>query len=157
MAVVSTLRRMLVEQELDGIRVEPPPRPCALVEQELACERAKVAAEPRRQRHAKPALPPACYLRRELVGERAPQRELPLTSALLEMAGQREPELDHAPVEQRRPQLERVGHGGDVGLRQQVAGQIRVDIEQLQAGDSGLGRTSEQEPGREERADLLLR
>src|SRR5512132_2449478 len=101
MAMVSTLRRMLVEQTLDRVPVEPSARPSALVEQELARERAKVAAEPRRQRHAEAALPSAGHLGRELVGERTPQRQLPFTSALLEMVGQREPELDHPPVEQR--------------------------------------------------------
>ena len=38
-----------------------------------------------------------------------------------ELGRQREPELDHAVVEERRAQLERDGHRGEVGLRQQVA------------------------------------
>ena len=51
-----------------------------------------------------------------------------------ELWRQREAELDHAVIEERRAQLQRDGHRGDVALRQQVAGKVRLDVDDPQVG-----------------------
>ena len=107
--------------------------------------------------NAEAALAARRNLRRQLGRERAAERDLALAAAELQRLRQREPELDDAVVEQRRAQLERMGHRRDVGLRQQVAGEVRLQVEPLQARDPGLRRRPEQEAGRREHADLLLR
>ena len=106
--------------------------PC-VGEQHVAGEVAQIAAEPARERDAEARLPAPCHLRRQEVGERASQRLLSLPPLQLQRVGQREAELEHLVVEQRRAQLERVGHRGDVGLQQQVAGQVGGDVERAGA------------------------
>ena len=146
---------VLVEQPLDRVGTEPAARARPVAEQHVARERPQLAAEPVRRAEApKPAFPRAATVVGKLVGERAPQRDLALAAALLQAIGQREPELDDAMVEERRAQLERVRHRRDVGLRQQIAGQVRAQVERLQAGDAAGRGGAEQKPGRRERADL---
>ena len=50
---------------------------------------------------------------------------------------QRQPELDDAVVEERRAQLERDRHRREVRLRQQVARQVRLDVDDPQVGAGG--------------------
>ena len=149
---------MLVEQPLDRGGPEPAARARPLVEQQLARERLQLAAEPARERNAEAGL----AARRATGGGRSAANArrsatLPCAAVLLQRVGQREAELDDAVVEQRRAQLERVRHRRDVRLRQQVARQVRREVEQLEAGDPARRRRPEQEAGRRERADLRLR
>ncbi len=156
-AVVGAARRVLGEETLD--RLGPEPSACArpVVEEQLARERLQIAAKPLRERKAEAALAAGRDLRRELRREGAPQRDLRASALLLQSVRQREPELDDTAVEQRRAQLERVRHGRDVRLRKQVAGEVRVQVQELQAGGALVRRRAEQEAGRGERADLGLR
>ena len=72
-----------------------------------------------------------------VVGERLAQGDLAAPRRRLELVRQGEPELDHAVVEERRAQLERGRHRGDVRLVQQVAREVGLDVEELQARDAG--------------------
>ena len=153
-AVVGAARRMLVEQPFDGRGAEPAARARRLAEQEVARERAQLAAEPRGERNAEAALAAAGDARREIVCERAAQRDLAFAAAPLQVVGQREAELDDAMVEQRRAQLERVRHRRDVRLRQEVAGQVGLDVEALEPCDAVRHAAAQQEARREKRADL---
>ena len=104
------------------------------------CELAQVLAKPAPERHAEACLAASRDLRRKIGGKGSPQRDLPGQSACLQRRRQREAELDDTMVEQGRSQLQRMGHRRDVGLRQQVAREVGLDVEQLQAGEARLRR-----------------
>ena len=67
-----------------------------------------------------------------LVSQRVAEDRLLRAPAELELRGDRRGELHDLVVEQRRPRLQAVGHGRDVDLREEVAGQVgaHVDLEQ---------------------------
>ena len=92
---------------------------------------AELGPEPAPERDAEPGLAPAGDLGRQLRGERPPERDLSLAAVRLQRIRQREAESDDLMVEERRAQLQRVGHGREVRLQQQVARQIRLDVQQL--------------------------
>ena len=96
----------------------------------------------------KPVLPASGDLLRQVGGEGAPQRGLAAPARELEPLGERRAELEHAPVEERRAELERVRHRRDVGLQEQVAGEVGANVEPLQAGDPGAVGRAEQLRGR---------
>ena len=72
---------------------------------------------------------------------------LPSAARDLQRVRQRDAELEHLVVEERRAQLERVRHRRDVGLQQQVAGEVGADVEPLQPGDA-RSRRAERAPTR---------
>src|SRR6266446_9095601 len=105
-AVVGPARRVLVEKPLDGRRAKPAARARRLTEQEVACKRLQLTAEPGRERNAEAALATVRDARRQIIGERAAQCDLALATASLQMVGQCEAELYDAMIEEWRAQLE---------------------------------------------------
>src|SRR6266404_48577 len=110
MPVVCPTRGVLVQEPLDRGGPEPTAFARPVVEQELARQLAQVLAEPAREWDAEAALATLGDGPGQVVREGAAERDLARASALLERRRQREPELDDAMVEERRPQLERVRH-----------------------------------------------
>src|SRR2546427_638895 len=51
--------------------------------------------------------------------------------------GQRQSQLDDLAVEERRAELEGVRHRREIGLREQVAGEVGLEVGQLQPDHSG--------------------
>ena len=49
------------------------------------------------------------------------------------MIGHPQSQLCQVMVEERRPQLERVRHRGDIGLVEEVVREIRLDVDELEA------------------------
>jgi hypothetical protein len=105
------------EQGLHGAAVEEATCRGALAEQEVAGELAEVGAEPARHGNAEAALAELEDLRRQVVGERTAECDLAVRSACLQRVGQAEPELEHVVIEERRSQLERARHRGDIACR----------------------------------------
>ena len=145
--VVGAAVDVVLEQALHRARPQLPAAARAGVEQHVAGELPQPVAEPVRERHAEAGLAALGHLLGKVVGERSPQRLLAAPAFRLQLAGQRHAELEHLPVEERRPQLERVRHRRDVGLQQEIAGQIRLDVEELEAGDAVGRRRAEELPG----------
>ena len=77
----------------------------------------------------------------------AAQSDLAAAPLHLQRVRQRHAELEHLVVEERRAELERVRHRGDVGLEQQVAGEVGADVEPLEPRDA-LAGGAEELPGR---------
>ena len=97
---------------------------------------AQLPAEPARDRDAEPGL----AARRDLAAAARPRtlgaaRPCRGARSTFSESGSETPSSSTRVVEQRRAQLERVRHRGDVRLEQQVAGEVRADVEPLQAGD----------------------
>ncbi len=138
---------MLVEQALHRSRAHEPAVARGRVEQHVAHELGRSSRSQRPIGTPKPVLPRAATSGGSVVGERSPERDLAGPALLLQVVRQREPELEHLPVEQRRPELERVRHRGEVGLHEQVVGQVRLDVEQLEAAEAWLPRRSEELSG----------
>src|SRR5207247_3428195 len=132
--VVGAALGVLTEQAFDGARAQLSSA-SGLVEQEVACELTELAAKPAGDRDAEAGLPPSGDLRWQVAREGSPKRFL--TSPASQRLGEGDPELEHLVVEERRAELERMGHRGDVCLQQQIPGQVRLDVELLQACRSG--------------------
>ena len=77
---------------------------------------------------------PSCRARAISGGRSAANACLSAALPRRERRRQREAELDDAVVEERRAQLERDRHRGDVALREQVAGEVRLDVDEAQVG-----------------------
>ena len=122
----------------------------------IARELAQVVAEPAAERDAEAALPARRDVgeagRRRTRGAARPSPRGRGSSAV----GQREPELDDLVVEERRAQLERVRHRRDVRLQQQVAGQVRREVEQPAGRRSPCAGGSKRTCGRVPRIEPQL-
>src|SRR5512141_2218836 len=116
-AVIRATRLVVGEQSPDLAGVEP----AAVVIEQVVGGLLQVLPEPSSERHPESGLAAARDSRGQLCLEGPPERDLALTPAGLERVGQREPELDHLVVEERRAQLERVRHGRNVCLEEEVA------------------------------------
>ena len=101
----------------------------------VATARATTGASPRGSRaarrgttcasgHAESPLGPAQDRLRQEILDGAPQDDLARPAQLV-AAGQARGELDQRMVQERRARLQAVGHGRDVDLGQEVAGQVR--------------------------------
>jgi len=120
--VVPPPGNVLVQEPGDGSRPEQPPCAGRLAEQDVACERAQVLAKPARDRDAEPGLAARRDERRERILERAAERDLAASTIDLLPVWERNAELEDGVVEERRANLQRVRHRGEVRLQQQVAG-----------------------------------
>ena len=118
------------------------PRPRARVVEEEIARRARAArraATARSGRRSRPCGGSAIPAGRSAANARA-QRDLPASRpSRLSSSGSARPSSSDAPVEERRAQLERVRHRGDVRLVEQVAGEVGLDVEPLEPGDPGPG------------------
>ncbi len=146
-AVVGPAGDVLVQQPLEHGGPELAALPHPLVEEHLGGEPAQPAPEPVADRDAEARLPTARDLGWQRVGERLPERLLAAEAASLQPVGERDAELEHLVVEERRAELERVRHRGDVGLQQQVAGKVGLHVEALQPGHAAARRRAEEAPG----------
>ena len=113
---------------------------CGRVEQEVCRELSQFAAEPRGQRHAEARLP----ARRDLVragraANACRRATFPRRPASFSRSGSDMPSSSTRPVEERRAELERVRHRRDVGLHEQVAGEVACGC-RAAAGPSIPGR-----------------
>ncbi len=124
-----------IEERGDGLRAEQPTRPRALGEQRVPREVVQLAGQPvpRRQREA--ALLPVDDRGRQQVGEGLLEQELSLVVTQLRPPGQARAQLDDVVIDERRARLEAMGHARDVDLRQDVVGQVGVDVERAQSVD----------------------
>src|SRR5439155_11466590 len=113
------------------------PEPAAVIGEEIVREVVEIRPEPASERYAEAGLAARGDLGRKIGGKRTTQRHLSLPAACLEGVGERKTESDDLVIEKRRAQLQRVGHRREIRFRQQVAGQVRLDVEQLQARDAG--------------------
>ena len=126
MAVVGPALGVLAEQPLELGAAEE-----AAVAPPSSRSSATARSSSRNQRSSgtpKPVLPAPG----DLGGRSAANACLSATLPKASSRGQREAELDDAVVEERRAQLERDRHRGDVRLRQQVAREVRLDVDEAQ-------------------------
>src|SRR5690606_22311735 len=91
---------------------------------------AQRASEPRPERNAKPGLRPLDERAGYVAVEHLPQHPLTLTLPELETEGQAPGELDDTVVEQRHASLQAHRHAGPVHLRQDVVGEVALQVEQ---------------------------
>src|SRR4029453_15609071 len=104
--VVDPAGDVLVEELLHGRGPELAAPARGRIEQEFGGERPQLAAEPGRERDAEARLAAARDLGRQPVGECLAERRLPLPARELKAVRERDAELEDAPVEEWRAQLE---------------------------------------------------
>ena len=122
-------------------------------EQQLGCRPRELAPEPGIEWDAEARLRTRVRPRRQ-IGREGP-REGRLARG--ERRRQRQAELDDVVVEQRRAELERDGHRGDVALRQEVAREVGLDVDDAEVGvvrQQRLGRLGARLVGPEGAAEL---
>src|SRR5947207_2792448 len=127
-AVIHVPRLVLADQ-LSELSVA---KPASLVPQHVVRQLAEVGTEPPPERHAEAALPARADVRWQERAKGLSQRDLSGPAPGLQRIRQRQTELEHALVEQRRSQLERMRHRSDVRFWQKIAREVRRNVQQLQ-------------------------
>ena len=150
-AVVGAAGDVVGEQPLHGRRPELAARPCPLAEQQVAGERAQLAAEPARDRHAEAGLPAPGDLGRERVGEGPPERHLPARPCTFSESGSETPSSSTSWSRSGERSSSECAIEAMSALSEQVAGEVRAHVEELEPGDPAARRRAEQlarrEPG----------
>src|SRR4029450_8724362 len=108
--------------------------------------------EPRGERHSEPTLLPSGYRRGYRIRQCPAQHAFRLEAAELPRDRQPAGQLYQAMVHEPRAPFERGGHSGTVELREEVVGEVALEIEPQERVDLRASRGGHRLPARDERA-----
>ncbi len=157
-AEVTDTRLMLRHDSLEEALVEDASVEKPRTEDRLAHALFERSPKPARERHRKAHFRPVEDVVRKVVLKRALEQELAFSASKLRLRRQRGCPLDELVVQNRHPHLERVSHAGPIHFREDVADEIGLEIEILNARQRMLRRilpVSSQDLDRTVAAEIL--